>query len=185
FKVDKILVLSEDDKHNYNSFHKNVFLIKNPSPFEVKKDLKYNIESRTIISLGRLTHQKGYDLLLKAWAKIEDLYPEWNIEIYGDGNDLEKLLDIKDKLKLERIEFKGLTDNTPQVYEKASFFVMSSRFEGFGMVLIESHSFGLPTVSFNCPFGPSDIIEHEYNGLLIENGNIDKLAQGIERFILD
>lgn len=184
-RVDKVVVLSKEDERNYNDFHSNVNLVSNPSPFSIQTGKEYDKKNRTIISLGRLTHQKGYDMFLKSWALIEKRYPDWSVNVYGQGEDIDDLCSLKRELGIERFNFKGLSKNTSEVYSNGAFFVMSSRFEGFGMVLIESHSFGVPTISFDCPFGPGDIIKDAYNGLLIENGNIDELAKGIERFILD
>lgn len=184
-KVDRVVVLSKDDEVNYGKFHKCVFKVNNPSPFEFNSIINYNNNSKKIISIGRLTYQKGFDLLLRAWSLIEKKYPDWTYDIYGDGEELNFLGDLRKKLKIERLVFKGFSDNLAEKYRESSFFVLSSRFEGFGMVLVEAHSFGLPTISFDCPSGPGDIIINDFNGILVQNGNVEQLAKAIELLIND
>ncbi|MFM9403632.1 glycosyltransferase family 4 protein [Myroides odoratimimus] len=182
-KVDKVVVLSSNDEGEYKRFHNNVYKVVNPLPFELGS-YAYTKESKRIISLGRLTNQKGYDLLLRAWKIVEIDYPEWSFHVYGKGEDLEDLLKLRDDLGIKRLIFEGLSLDVKEVYNNASFYVMSSRFEGFGMVLIEAQAFSLPLVSFNCPHGPSDIINNS-NGILVENGNIKELAVAIRKLIDD
>lgn len=182
-KVDKVVVLSKNDEKNYARFHQAVFRVNNPNPYSLKSSLRYKEDSKQIISIGRLTHQKGFDLLLKAWSKIENQYPDWTYEVYGDGEELERLERLKEELGVKRLFFKGFSNKLNEVYSQASFFVLSSRFEGFGMVLIEAHTFGLPTVSFNCPYGPSDIITDDYNGKLVADGDVLALAEAIANLI--
>lgn len=182
-KVDKVAVLTSGDSDSYRKFHNDVFIVNNPSSFKQDKEIIYNIKSKTIISLGRLTYQKGYDMFLNAWAIIEEKHPDWCVEIYGVGKDLKDLEILKKKLALKKIHFRGLATDSKIVYTKASFYVMSSRFEGLPMVLIEAQTLGLPIVSFDCPHGPSDIIKNGVNGILVENGNVEKLALAIEKLI--
>ena len=134
---------------------------------------------KEIVAIGRLTDQKNYIHLLKAWKIIENKLPDWKLNLYGEGEykaDLEKF--IKDS-QLKNIYLKGVSSDVSQVYLKSDFFVMSSKYEGLPMVLIEAQSFGLPIVSYDCPFGPSDVIKDGYNGILVENQNIDDLAQAM------
>ena len=154
----------------------------NPSPLTLNNNA-YKDSSKTIVSLGRLASEKGYDLLINAWSQVEPRYPKWSLHIYGEGperNKLEKIIAIN---RLNNITLKGLTDDVETVYDEAAFYTMSSKFEGFGMVLIEAQNRGLPIVSFDCPSGPAEIVHHNIDGMLVENGNISALANAMIEMI--
>ena len=142
--------------------------------------------SKKIISVGRYDEQKGYDMLIDAWEIVHQTYPDWNLYIYGNGA-LQKNFEnrIKQKQLGQSLFLCAPVKDIEQKYLESSMYVMSSRFEGFGMVLIEAMACGLPCVSFDCPHGPSDIIEDEVDGLLVENGNVQLLSQKIGRLIQD
>ena len=185
-KFNKIITLTEPDALIYKEFHPKVFTIPNISPFDVNNISNvYPIDSKKIIAVGRFTYQKNFQDIIKAWELVCAHYQklDWVLEIYGSGEDREELLKIINNRKLKNIELKGVVKDIQSVYSQASFYVMSSRFEGLPMVLIEAQSYGLPIVSYDCPHGPSDIIVHEENGLLIENQNPNELANGILKLI--
>lgn len=137
-----------------------------------------------VITVGRLTKQKGYDLLIDAWKIVHEHHPDWHLDIYGTGEDKEKLTHQVSQHNLnEVIHFH---DPTPEIFDKymmSDFYVMSSRWEGFSLVLIEAMSCGLPCVSFNCPHGPAEIIRNNEDGLIVENGNIEQFAEKINYLI--
>ena len=174
--IRSIIVLTNNDKLEYDKFHSNVIVIKNPSPFPIEK---HNDTNSKILAVGSLVCGKGFDRLVQAWSLIEKDSDDYILEIYGEGIERIKLEQMIKKLKLKKIFLKGQIDNIENIYKNASFFVMSSHFEGLPMVLIEAQTFGLPIVSFDCPFGPSEIIENNYDGYLVENGNIQELANKI------
>ena len=180
-KVDKVITLTEADALNYQNFHPTVVTIANPTPLSLRTCTNTNTysPSKTIVSIGRLTDQKGFDQLIEAWVLVKQKHPNWSLDIYGEGEDKEKLEQIISNYGLGNVSLKGVTDNVQKVYDSADFYVMSSRFEGFGMVLIEAQSRGLPIVSFDCPSGPAEIVTHDVNGYLVENGNIEMLAERI------
>ena len=146
-------------------------------PAEISPDKK---TQKRIITAGRLVEQKGYDLLLDAWSKVHQKHPEWILDIYGEGEDKTMLLEKRKNLALENsVLFHPPTLDIYQKYMDSDFYVMSSRFEGFGLVLAEAMSCGIPCVSFDCPHGPSDIIKDYEEGLLVEKENIKELADKI------
>lgn len=172
--IDQVVTLTQRDKLSFDNFHSDVIVIPNFSPFPVA--IKKNFGQKQIVSIGRLTDQKNYLHLLKAWEKISHQLPEWRLCIYGEGEHKTLLNDYIKANKLESVFLKGETSNVQHVYESSDFFIMSSKYEGLPMVLIEAQSFGLPIVSYDCPNGPSDIIEDKSNGYLVENQNIEQLA---------
>jgi len=156
--------------------------IPNASPFRIDT-ARYDPRKKTILAIGRLSHQKGFDLLVTAFAGIAQKYADWNLLIAGDDfGSKARIEEMIREHKIANIRLIPATKNVVELYQAASFFVLSSRFEGLPMVLIEAISFGLPVVSFDCPTGPREIVNDD-NGLLIENGNTAALAEGMERLI--
>ncbi|AYY54596.1 glycosyltransferase family 4 protein [Acinetobacter baumannii] len=176
-RIDQVVTLTQNDKEQFDKFHSNVIVIPNFSPFPIISSPQNN--TKQIVTIGRLTDQKNYIHLLQAWEKIYQSIPDWQLNIYGEGEHKEMLQNYISKRFLKNVSLKGSTSNVKEVYERSSFFVMSSKYEGLPMVLIEAQSFGLPIVSYNCPYGPSDVIQENQNGLLVEDQNIDKLAEAI------
>ena len=175
--LDKFVVLTEEDSRNWTELN-NVVVIPDPLTFS---SLSISpLSEKRVISVGRYVYQKGFDLLLQSWSIVEKECPDWSLTIIGQGNRLE-YESLIDELQVDRSRCKlmGPTGNIQDEYINSSLLVMSSRFEGFGMVLVEAMSCGLPVVSFDCPCGPKDIIQDHVDGLLVENGNIDKLADSI------
>ena len=139
-----------------------------------------------IVAIGRLVPQKGFDMLLDAFARVADRHSDWNLEIWGEGPDLEALERRRDHLGLtSRVRFPGRTGEPYDVLRGASMFVMSSRREGFPTVLGEAMACGIPVVSFDCPSGPRELIRDGTDGILIAPDDVEALAVGIERLIRD
>ena len=180
---DKLVVLSKNDLKNWQKKFKNATYIYNFSP--IKHTGEVSLNSKSVISVGRLTHQKGFDRLISAWKIVNEKHPDWILNIFGNG-ELEN--DLKNQIKslgLEsNINIKSSTKNIANEYLKSSLYVMSSRFEGFPMVLLEASQLGLPCVSFDCNYGPSEIIINEYDGYLVEQENINSFAEKII-FLID
>ena len=180
-RLDKFIVLTEEDKASWTELS-NVEVIPDPLAFDVAEVSP--LKAKRVIAVGRYVYQKGFDLLLQAWAKIEKQFPDWELAIYGMGDrspyeNLAQQLGIN----MNRCHLNGSTQNIRKEYLESSLFVFSSRFEGFGMVLIEAMACGLPVVSFDCPCGPKDIVSHDEDGLLVPSGDIDKLANAMSQLM--
>jgi GalNAc-alpha-(1->4)-GalNAc-alpha-(1->3)-diNAcBac-PP-undecaprenol alpha-1,4-N-acetyl-D-galactosaminyltransferase len=144
------------------------------------------LQSPSLIAIGRLHHQKGFDLLLKAFHKIHAKHPDWQITILGEGSLRSELEQLRSQLKLtDSVHLPGLVSNVPEYLNQADLFVMPSRFEGFPMALCEAMAFGLPVLSADCLSGPRDIIEDGVNGVLVQTEDIDALAMGLDKLMSD
>ena len=141
---------------------------------------------RHVVGIGRLTHQKGFDLLIKAYAQVAGRHPDWALHIVGEGEERSALLALIAKLGLEsKVTLPGWLDNPYSMLGASDLLVMSSRYEGFGNVLCEAMACGVPVVSFDCPSGPSDIIRHGEDGLLVPAQDVEGLASAMDRLMSD
>lgn len=175
-KFDCVVSLTKQDAEEWNHFIDNVYIIPNPVTYICQSATKKNVYNR-IICVGRFHEQKGFDLLIKAFSLISAECEEWHVVIFGEGEEEKVLKELISKYNLEdRIVINSPSDNIFAEYMKSDFLVLSSRYEGFGLVLLEAMSCGIPCVSFNCPYGPSEIIKDKVNGLLVENGSVRDLA---------
>lgn len=176
-KLDKLVVLTEKDREAWTELE-HVEVIPDPLSF-VPQSVSPLTEKR-IIAVARYSHEKGIDLLLHAWAKVEKQCNDWRLDVFGEGDPTpyEQLID---ELAIDRCRCRlnGRTNNIEQEYLKSSIAVCSSRFEGFGLVIIEAMACGLPVISFDCPWGPRSIIKNGEDGILVENDNPSVLAKEI------
>jgi glycosyltransferase involved in cell wall biosynthesis len=157
-----------------------------PNFVNLPKDLAKRKEGRNIVAVGRLVPQKGFDLLIEAFSRIAAANTDWNLIIWGEGPDREKLTARRDALGLgERIQLPGISKSPGAWLQTADVFVMSSRFEGWGIVLLEAMAHGLPCVSYACNFGPSDMITDGQNGLLVPPENVEALATAMAQVLHD
>ena len=175
------VVLTENDREKFAVSLPHVEVI--PNMVSVHPMTYQGTDSKTIITVGRLERQKGYDLLLQALPIVYEKHPDWHVNIFGDGSEREALKKQRAELGLGNfVTFKGYVRNIEQEYAGSAFFVLSSRFEGFPMVLLEAAACGLPIVSFDCPEGPSTLLKNG-GGLLVPIGDVGKLGETINLLI--
>ncbi len=181
--LDQFIVLTEEDKKAWAELP-NISVI--PDPLSFSPTQKSSLSVKRVIAVGRYVYQKGFDLLLQAWATIERQYPDWQLAVFGDGNRTPYEQQMKELgIDDSRCHLYGPTTDIQQEYVNSSLFAFSSRFEGFGMVLVEAMACGLPVVSFDCPCGPKDIVRDSEDGILVENGNIELLAMSLSKMMRD
>lgn len=177
--VDAIVTLTNQDKEYYRkelSFQCPICAIHNPVTY-TGIDNKYARESKTIISVGRLTYQKGFDRLIGIAEKVLKKQPEWNWVILGEGEDRGKLEELIRSKKLEnQLIMPGNVHNIDDWYRKASMFVMTSRFEGLPMTLLEAKYYQLPIISYDIKTGPKECVQDGINGYLIEDGDEETMV---------
>ena len=180
-KYDKFVVLTEEDKNDWGKL-KNITVI--PNSISLTSNEQAKLQNKNILSIGRASYQKGFDLLLKAWAQSTKKHQDWQLTIVGGGNK-DYMMDLIKKLRIgNNVILKQPTTEISKEYLNASIYVMSSRYEGLPMVLIEALNYGLPIVSFACPCGPKDVIGDNIGGILVEKKyNIKELSCAINRVI--
>ena len=182
-RLDKLVVLTDKDRESWKELD-NVISIPNPLSFEPTETSR--LFEKRVIAVGRYSFEKGIDLLIKAWKIVEDLIPDWRLDIFGDG-DQSVYKELIEQLNIEhkRCVLHGRTTNVQKEYVNSSIFVCSSRFEGFGLAIVEAMACGLPVVSFDCPWGPRSIIKDNEDGLLVEDGNPQQLALALKSLMDD
>ncbi|HHG9971540.1 TPA: glycosyltransferase family 4 protein, partial [Yersinia enterocolitica] len=166
---DAVVTLTEKDRDYWlekNKYPEKIISIPNPLPFESKNKLTKK-HSNKVLALGRLSYQKGFDLLLDIWAKVEEKNNSWTLIIAGDGEDKQLLLDKIKTLNLKNVKLLPSTPHVSDLYDQSGIYVMTSRFEGFPMVLLEAKASGLPIVAYDCNTGPSELIINNEDGFLI------------------
>ena len=146
----------------------NVSVISNASSFQTMEGSSLPNKEKVVLAVGRLTYQKAFEKLIDIWATIENKQ-DWKLRIIGDGEDKEKLQSLIHHHGLSNsVELKPSSKNISEECEAASIITMTSRFEGLPLVLIESKSFGLAAISYNCKTGPKEIINHNEDGYVID-----------------
>lgn len=182
--ADKIVTLTEKDKFNYINSYKNLSedkVINIPNWIEINSEsIEYNSESKRIVTAGRFSKEKGYDLLVEVAKKFLSIKKDWQWDIYGGKDDvIAPYLESKitEYNLTDRLNLKGLSNSKEEMYKDYSVYVLTSKAEGLPLVLLEALSYNLPLVSFDCQTGPSDIISDGKNGYLIDAFDVEKMAE--------
>jgi glycosyltransferase involved in cell wall biosynthesis len=182
-KLDRMVVLTEDAKKDWPELS-NVTLIPDPIPFKVNQ--VSTLSSKRVVSIGRYAYEKGNDLLLKAWAKVEKSCKDWSLDIYGMGNQTPyRALMLELGIDETRCHLHGSLTDVKDAYLNSSVFTLPSRFEGFGLVIIEAMACGVPIVAFDCENGPRNIITNNQNGILVPPFNVNEYAESLLRLMRD
>ncbi|MDD4781922.1 MAG: glycosyltransferase family 4 protein [Tissierellia bacterium] len=185
--ADRVTVLTFHDYNFIGTRLKNKIVMPNPLSFVPLA--KYNEDrKKNIIAAGSIDrfHGKGFDSLIKIWGKIANKYPEWKLLIAGGGNDenIRKLRELANEYNVNsQFELLGQVKNLDERFRESSIFVLSSRYEGFGMVLIEAMSQGCACISFDCTAGPREIINNNVDGILVEDQNMDAMTLALSDLI--
>lgn len=181
--ADKIITLTQEDRKNYirkyGISENRIAYIYNWKENRLS-NIPYNDESTKIVTVGRFDYQKGYDYLIQVAKKVLAKMPDWTWEIYGSGkqDEVDKIRDLITENDLQdKLVIKGLEKNQDLIYGDKGIYVMTSRYEGLPLVLLEAQQYNLPIVSFRCPTGPSEIVEDGVNGYLIDCYDTDKMSE--------
>lgn len=180
-----VVVLTQRDREKWERAlgARNVVAIPNALPFAMPAEPAPRT-SKVALAVGRLTYAKGFDVLLRAWKIIAREHPDWRLDIVGDGELRDALLHLRDQLDLsESVRLLPARRDLPALYRGASLFCLSSRYEGFGLVLIEAMAHGLPVVATDCETGPREILGPAAHGTLVPVDDADALAHAICRTI--
>ncbi|MET7378647.1 glycosyltransferase [Streptomyces sp. NPDC005526] len=183
--ADRLLALTQEDADRWvGEGMNNVGFMPNPLP--IVPDAPSPRTEKVVASIGRLSHEKGVDLLLDAWAEAAPKQPGWTLRLYGRGEAEAELRRQCAQLGLDdSVDFAGQTDDVPGALRASSVFVQSSRGEGFPLVLLEAMACGVPCVAFDCAPGVREIVGHERDGLLARPGNTTELARHLVRLMSD
>ncbi len=182
-KYDKVVLLTKKDLTIWGNKH-NMCYIYNPVSFYSSRTS--TLMNKQIIAVGRYTAQKGFDMLIDSFAIIANEFKDWKLTIFGDGQDKKLYQDKINKYNLNgQIRLCNPTSDIKNEYLQSSIFVLSSRYEGFGLVLTEAMECGLPCIAFDCECGPSEIINNRETGYLVKPGNIIDFAEKMRKLILD
>lgn len=179
-----IISLTQEDALVYRKRFKARQVVSIPNPVTIQPLLHSESEENVVLAVGRLKTQKGFDRLIKAWALVHPMHPTWSLKIVGSGSKEKALRRLVAQLHLERcIELVPHTPSITEQYASAAIFALSSRYEGFVLVLLEALASGLPAVAFDVPGGPRELLEDSEAGLLVEDGDINAYAEALSRLI--
>ena len=179
---DVIITLTEGDKALWKRA-KHVEVIPNFTTMPISQYSDCN--SKRIIAVGRLAWEKGFGRLIEIWSMVSSKHTDWHLDIYGEGHMYNTLKTLTRLYKTKNLTFHNCTSNISHEYANSSICAVTSYFEGFSLVLLEAMKHGVPSVAFDCPFGPRSIINDANNGFLVYDGEIKLFADRLCRLIED
>lgn len=175
-RLDKFVVLTEEDSQNWPELNNLVVI---PNFVSSTSMLRSSLSNKRVIAVGRYSWQKGFDMLINAWKVVNTRHPDWQLDIYGSGDNALYQKQADGLGLASVVTCHGSVEHVYGKYAESSLFVLSSRYEGFGLVLVEAMGVGLPVVSFACPCGPRDILKDGETGILVSPGDVKGLAEKI------
>lgn len=184
--ADLIVTLTKQDKNFYLEKYGNINVEVIPNFITSIPLERADVKSKVVLAVGRFTYQKGFDRLIDIWylLKQNECGSDWKLRIIGDGVDKDSIKKRILDLSLQNsVEVLDATNDIERYYKTSSIYVMTSRFEGLPMVLLEAKSYGLPIISFDCITGPQEIVKNNEDGYLIPNGNNDLMVRGLQNLI--
>jgi glycosyltransferase involved in cell wall biosynthesis len=185
-RLDALVTLTYRDREDYQRFLPGLPVFSIPNAVHSLDQKPADHSSKIVVAAGRLSGGKGFDLLIPAFAEAVKRHPDWQLRIYGSGDHEPMLRELIYRLHLyNHVFLMGRTPTLDDELAKSSLFVLSSRFEGMPMVMIEAMTHALPVVSFDCPTGPRDVLTDGVDGLLVPPQNIDALSQAMQKLMGD
>ncbi|MFC7583894.1 glycosyltransferase family 4 protein [Nonomuraea antimicrobica] len=185
-RFDAITVLTRTNRLEYRRLLPSTPTVQIPNAVH-RVDQEPSLQvNPVVVAAGRLVPQKGFDLLVKAFAQVVPEHPEWRLRIFGTGARERQLVGLVEQYGLgEHVSMPGRTDRLDRELANASVYALSSRFEGLPMVMIEAMTHALPVVAFDCPTGPGDVLTDGVDGVLVPPRDVDALAAALNRLIAD
>lgn len=181
-KSDAIVTLTHGDAKEWNA--KDVVVI--PNIVDLHNNTYSPLSNKVALFAGRFVYQKGLERMLESWKIVVDKRNDWVLKLVGEGEQKKALIEQCKMLGIENyVIFEETTNNMTEEYYNTSIFLLTSKFEGFALVLAEAIQCGVPCISFDCPYGPAEIIDNGENGILVENENIEEFANAILKLIDD
>lgn len=179
--ADAVVCLTNDDAREYHNARKTIVI---PNFVDTPHCFVTDYHTKKAIAVGRLEHVKGFDILIDCWKNIANKHPDWQLDIYGEGSCRNHLQQKIDQNNLSnKVKLCGRCNNIMSKYSEYSLFLMTSRYEGQPMVLIESQVCGLPCVTFNFKYGASDIVKNNVNGILVEQSNTAAFCNAMDKMM--
>ncbi|TDD25975.1 glycosyltransferase family 4 protein [Nonomuraea diastatica] len=185
-RFDAVTVLTETSVKEYRPLLPGTPVVRIPNAVDMEGRKHSDLTRPVVIAVGRLVPQKGFDMLIKAYAAIAPEFPDWRLRIFGTGPSKDRLQQRLDDLDLgDRIRLMGRSDRIHEELSKASVYALSSRIEGLPMAMIEAMGHALPIVAFDCPTGPGDVLTHDVDGVLVPPRDIEALSEALRRVMSD
>lgn len=186
--LDALCVLTAADESDYRRVlaGSGVRVARIPNSLAETDPARSPLDRPVVVAAGRLVRSKGFHTMIEAFAHVARAHPDWQLRIFGSGPERDRLRRLIENRRLSgNVRLMGVTDRLEEELAGASVFALSSRHEGFGMVLAEAMSHGVPVVSFDCPVGPREVVTDGHDGLLVPLGDIAGLAAALNRLVED